>query len=170
MGVKYDIKKSVNSDFPLSREQAIEHLVDKLGKYDVAVGTTGFPSRELYEMRVKKNMSIQQDFYCVGSMGHASSIAMGIALAKPSKKVYCFDGDGAFLMHMGAAAQIGARNVKNFRHILLNNGLKEFLFNFIDLVEDLTARMILLEANPPLALMSAFQKSLKLVGTGMWRV
>ena len=120
--VKYDIKKSVNSDFPLSREQAIEHLIDKLGKYDVAVGTTGFPSRELYEMRIKKNMSIQQDFYCVGSMGHASSIAMGIALAKPSKKVYCFDGDGAFLMHMGAAAQIGARNVKNFRHILLNNG------------------------------------------------
>ena len=120
--VKYDIKKSVNSDFPLSREQAIEHLIDKLGKYDVAVGTTGFPSRELYEMRIKKNMSIQQDFYCVGSMGHASSIAMGIAIAKPSKKVYCFDGDGAFLMHMGAAAQIGARNVKNFRHILLNNG------------------------------------------------
>jgi phosphonopyruvate decarboxylase len=120
--VKYDIKKSVNSDFPLSREQAIEHLVDKIGKYDVVVGTTGFPSRELYEMRIKKNMSIQQDFYCVGSMGHASSIAMGIAVAKPSKKVFCFDGDGAFLMHMGAAAQIGARNVKNFRHILLNNG------------------------------------------------
>jgi phosphonopyruvate decarboxylase len=120
--VKYDIKNAVTSNYPLTREQAIEVLIDKLGKFDVAVGTTGFPSRELYEMRVKKNQSIQQDFYCVGSMGHASSIAMGIALAKPSKKVYCFDGDGAFLMHMGAAAQIGARNVKNFRHILLNNG------------------------------------------------
>ena len=73
-------------------------------------------------MRIKKGQSIQQDFYCVGSMGHASSIAMGIAIAKPSKKVYCFDGDGAFLMHMGAAAQIGARHIPNFRHILLNNG------------------------------------------------
>lgn len=120
--VKYDIKNPVTSNYPLSREQAIEVIIDKLGKYDVAVGTTGFPSRELYEMRIKKGQSIQQDFYCVGSMGHASSIAMGIALAKPSKKVYCFDGDGAFLMHMGAAAQIGARNVANFRHILLNNG------------------------------------------------
>ena len=120
--VKYDIKNPVTSNFPLSREQAIEVLIEKMGKYDVAVGTTGFPSRELYEMRIKKGQSIQQDFYCVGSMGHASSIAMGIALAKPSKRVYCFDGDGAFLMHMGAAAQIGARNVSNFRHILLNNG------------------------------------------------
>jgi len=55
-------------------------------------------------------------------MGHSSSIAMGIALAKPSKTVYCFDGDGAFLMHMGAAAQIGQRNIHNFKHILLNNG------------------------------------------------
>lgn len=120
--VKYDIKNPVVSDFPMSRENAIEHLTEKIGKYDVVVGTTGFPSRELYEMRIKKGQSIQQDFYCVGSMGHASSIAMGIAIAKPSKKVYCFDGDGAFLMHMGAAAQIGARNIPNFRHILLNNG------------------------------------------------
>jgi phosphonopyruvate decarboxylase len=120
--VKYDIKTPVVADFPLNREQAIEALVEKLGKYDVVVGTTGFPSRELYEMRIKKGQSIQQDFYCVGSMGHASSIAMGIAIAKPSKKIYCFDGDGAFLMHMGAAAQIGARNLHNYRHILLNNG------------------------------------------------
>jgi phosphonopyruvate decarboxylase len=120
--LKYNNKKGVVGDFPLSREQAIEILIDKIGKYDVVVGTTGFPSRELYELRTKKAQTTEQDFYCVGSMGHSSSIAMGIALAKPSKKVYCFDGDGAFLMHMGAAAQIGARNVPNFRHIVLNNG------------------------------------------------
>lgn len=55
-------------------------------------------------------------------MGHASSIAMGLALAKPSKSVICLDGDGAFIMHMGAAAQIGPRVLPNFKHILLNNG------------------------------------------------
>ena len=120
--LNYKIKNPVVSNYSLNREQAIETLIEKLGKYDVVVGTTGYPSRELYEMRIKKGQSIQQDFYCVGSMGHASSIAMGIAIAKPSKKVYVFDGDGAFLMHMGATAPIGARNSPNFRHIVLNNG------------------------------------------------
>ena len=73
-------------------------------------------------MRINRGQSTEQDFYTVGSMGHASSIAMGVALAKPSKKIFCLDGDGAFLMHMGAATQIGARDMTNIRHIVLNNG------------------------------------------------
>lgn len=98
----YNIKNPVKHEFPLSREEAINALISHIGKFDPIVSTTGFPSRELYETR--KNAEYQQDFYCVGSMGHASSIAMGVALAKPSKTVYCLDGDGAFIMHMGAAA------------------------------------------------------------------
>ena len=120
--LKYNIKNPVTHDFPHSREEAIEALVKKLGKYDVVVATTGFASRELYEMRLRQGQSTQQDFYCVGSMGHASSIAMGIALAKPSRNVFCFDGDGGFIMHMGAAAQIGARDIPNLKHIVFNNG------------------------------------------------
>jgi phosphonopyruvate decarboxylase len=121
--LKYELQKPFNMpDMPLCREEALDALVDNLGKFDIVVATTGFTSRELYEMRVKKGHPIQQDFYTVGSMGHASSIAMGIAIAKPSKQVFCFDGDGAFLMHMGAAAQVGASNLTNLKHVLLNNG------------------------------------------------
>lgn len=142
--LKYDIKNTVNSSYPMTREIALDVLTDKLGKFDAVVATTGFPSRELYELRIKKKQSIQQDFYCVGSMGHSSSIAMGIALAKPSKNVYCFDGDGAFIMHMGAAAQIGSRNMHNFKHVLLNNGSHDsvggqptvgFEVNFVDVAK-----------------------------------
>lgn len=120
--VNYDIKNPVSVEFPLNREQAIEHLTTKFSRYDVVVATTGFPSRELYDIRTFKGHSHETDFYCVGSMGHASSIALGIAIAKPDKNVYCLDGDGALLMHMGAVAQSGPRNLPNFKHILLNNG------------------------------------------------
>lgn len=54
-------------------------------------------------------------------MGHASSIAHGIALAKPSRNVFCFDGDGAALMHLGALTTIGSSKVDNLKHILFNN-------------------------------------------------
>lgn len=120
--LEYKIKNSVNYDRPLNREEAIFHLIGKLSPYDAVVSTTGFPSRELYEARKTLGIKLQSDFYCVGSMGHASSIALGIALAKPSRTVYCLDGDGALIMHMGAVTQIGARNIENLRHIVLNNG------------------------------------------------
>ena len=113
--------KSLKVDHPLCREEAIRIVLSKTGKFDIFVATTGFASRELYELREQASQGHEQDFYVVGSMGHASSIAMGIALAKPSKNVYCIDGDGAFLMHMGAAAQIGARPLRNLKHILINN-------------------------------------------------
>ena len=63
-----------------------------------------------------------QDFYCVGSMGHASSIALGIAHMKQSRGIYCFDGDGAALMHLGSMATIGQLGLTNYKHIIFNNG------------------------------------------------
>ncbi|CAG9312866.1 unnamed protein product [Blepharisma stoltei] len=120
--VDYDSKSQIKVDLPMSREDAIDKLTDKLSKFDIVVSTSGFASRELSDIRHHKNQHQDQDFYCVGSSGHTSSIALGIAIAKPSKKVYCFDGDGSFLMHMGSIATNGSRQLPNFRHILLNNG------------------------------------------------
>jgi len=113
------------SDFEMTREQAIGAVVETLGETDAIVSTTGKISRELYEYRDRTGKGHQRDFLTVGSMGHASQIAMGIALAKPDRQVFCLDGDGAMLMHMGGAAIIGAAGVANFKHILLNNGVHD---------------------------------------------
>ncbi len=108
--------------FSLSREQAIQHVLDVLGERDVVVSTTGMPSREVYEYRTKRGAGHQRDFLTVGGMGHASQIALGIALQRPKRTVYCLDGDGAFLMHMGGVTLVGTLNPNNFKHIVLNNG------------------------------------------------
>ncbi len=92
---------------------------------DLIVSTTGKISRELFEIREQRGESHAADFLCVGSMGHASSIAMGIALRRPDRRVWCIDGDGAFLMHMGAAAVIGKAAPENLIHVVLNNGAHE---------------------------------------------
>ena len=110
------------SDFQMTREQAIEGIVANLGETDAIVSTTGKISRELYEYRNRARQGHQREFLTVGSMGHASQIAMGIALAKPDRQVFCLDGDGAMLMHMGGAAIVGAAGVANFKHVILNNG------------------------------------------------
>ena len=108
--------------FPLSREEAIQQVIDVLEERDVVVSTTGMPSREVYEYRTKRGAGHQRDFLTVGGMGHASQIALGIALQKPERSVYCLDGDGALLMHMGALALNGTLKPRNFKHIILNNG------------------------------------------------
>ena len=82
-------------------------------------------SREIFEIREKRKQSHQQDFLTVGSMGHCSSIALGIAIAKPDRKVVCIDGDGAMLMHLGSLATIGSLKPNNFCHILMNNEVHE---------------------------------------------
>jgi phosphonopyruvate decarboxylase len=89
---------------------------------DIVVSTTGKTSRELYEYREQQGHGHDKDFLTVGSMGHCSHIALGVALSAPSRQVFCLDGDGAVLMHMGSLATIGARKVRNFKHIILNNG------------------------------------------------
>ena len=114
---EYPNKPPKQAKYSLTREQAIQELVCLMGKDDIVVSTTGMISRELYENRPTH----EKDFLTVGSMGHASSIAFGIAINKPNRKVFCFDGDGAFLMHMGAAAVIASRRLPNLKHIIFNN-------------------------------------------------
>lgn len=121
----YVQKKTYNNDFPLSREEAIKTVIEHIGEYDPIVSTTGFASRELYELQMNSKKSAKNSFLCVGSMGHASSIALGIALQKKSRRVICLDGDGAAIMHMGSLALIGGRQVGNMVHIILNNGAHE---------------------------------------------
>ena len=108
----------------LLREDVIRHVLLASGE-DPVVSTTGKASRELFEIREAEHESNKYDFLTVGSMGHASSIALGVATAKPDTKIWCIDGDGAALMHMGAMALIGSYKPKNLVHIVINNGAHE---------------------------------------------
>ena len=93
---KYKLQKKQNNVYPLSREDALKLVIDHLHETDIVVSTTGKLSRELFEYREVKGHGHSRDFLTVGSMGHSSSIALGIALKHPERKVYCLDGDGAF--------------------------------------------------------------------------
>lgn len=114
--------QSNNNNFKLTREDAIEIMLSEINEGAVIVSTTGMASRELFEIREKRNEEHKKDFLTVGSMGHASQIALGIALNKKNNKVYCLDGDGALIMHLGGMAIIGNQEVNNYIHIVINNG------------------------------------------------
>ena len=118
----YALQTESPNAYPLTREQAIAAALGAIPGDAVVVGTTGMPSREIFEFRSRAGEGLDRDFLTVGSMGHASSIALGIALAKPDRRVYCFDGDGAAIMHLGAMAIIGARGPRNLRHVVFNTG------------------------------------------------
>lgn len=120
----YDGKVKYANPYPLTREEVIEHIVSASGE-DVVVATTGKAGRELFEIRDRKGEGHAHDFLTVGSMGHSSSIALGIALTKPERKVWCIDGDGALLMHMGAMAVLGKHRPPNMVHIVINNEAHE---------------------------------------------
>lgn len=115
--------KYANSNNML-REEIIKHIVS-VSDTDPIISTTGKASRELFEIRERNNQGHCYDFLTVGSMGHCSSIALGIAVNKPELKVWCIDGDGAALMHMGAMAVIGSIKPKNLVHVIINNGAHE---------------------------------------------
>lgn len=120
---KYKLKKDKLSSFPLNREGAVRLIIDKLKENDIVVSTTGKTSREVFEHRVALGQTHEKDFLTVGAMGHTASIAMGIALEKPDRKVFCLDGDGSVLMHMGTLAINGHMgHLENFKHIVINNG------------------------------------------------
>ncbi|MDA9823290.1 phosphonopyruvate decarboxylase [Paracoccaceae bacterium] len=110
------------SELLLTREQAIIEIVKNAPKDAVFVSTTGMPSRELFEYRARSEFGHAQDFLTVGGMGHASQIALGLALNKPEKAVICLDGDGAALMRLGSLAISGQKRPGNLTPIILNNG------------------------------------------------
>ncbi len=120
----YDEKVSYENENKLIREEILRHIVAVTGT-DPIVSTTGKASRELFEIREANKEPHGYDFLTVGSMGHSSSIALGVAVNRPNKKVWCVDGDGAVLMHMGAMALLGANNPDNMVHIVINNGAHE---------------------------------------------
>lgn len=131
--VAFVIRKGVLTDAPeikyrnnneMMREEIIRHIVKASGE-DPIISTTGKTSRELFEIRVANGQSHKYDFLTVGSMGHSSSIALGVALNKSEQRIWCIDGDGAVLMHMGAMAVIGANKPSNLVHIVINNGAHE---------------------------------------------
>ena len=122
--ITYDKEVRYENPYTLCREEIIEHIV-KASRGDVVVATTGKAGRELFEIREKNGESHKTDFLTVGSMGHSSSIALGIALNQPERKVWCIDGDGAVLMHMGSLAVLGRHNPPNMVHVVINNGAHE---------------------------------------------
>ncbi|MDB2701955.1 phosphonopyruvate decarboxylase [Flavobacteriaceae bacterium] len=119
---KYNMIDLNENKCSISREQAIEMVVDLINEDDIVVSTTGKISRELFEIRSKKKMGHFRDFLTVGGMGHANQIALGIALIKENRTIYCFDGDGAILMHTGSIGTIGQQTPSNMKHIVFNNG------------------------------------------------
>lgn len=118
----YSLQRNEVNEYPLSREEAIRTVASSLGPKDVIVSTTGMISRELFEYRAAKGQGHERDFLTVGSMGHASQIALGIALERTDRKVWCFDGDGAALMHLGSMAIVADKAPANFVHVVFNNG------------------------------------------------
>ena len=118
----YKLKTNEAVPAEMSREEAIEKIILNAPSNACFVSTTGMASRELYELRDKHGQGHAKDFLTVGSMGHASQIALGIALTKEDKTVFCIDGDGAAIMHLGGLTAIGSQRPKNMVHIVLNNG------------------------------------------------
>lgn len=117
--------KKKNNEFDqngTTREAALIGAIDLIPTNSIVVSTTGMLSRELFEYRASLNDGHHKDFLTVGGMGHANQIALGIANSKSSSNVYCFDGDGAALMHLGSLAIIGQSKIKNYTHIIFNNG------------------------------------------------
>ena len=118
----YKLQNVEKNDLTMSREEAIQTVAAALGEKDAIVSTTGMISRELFEYRTQMNQGHERDFLTVGSMGHASQIALGIAMEKTDRKVWCFDGDGAAIMHMGSMAIVAQKAPKNYIHVVFNNG------------------------------------------------
>jgi phosphonopyruvate decarboxylase len=123
--LKSDVSVDFKNEKKLLREDAIKTIVAQSGERDIFVTTTGKTSRELFEIRESLNQGHQKDFLTVGSMGHSSMIALGIALNVPDRRVWCIDGDGAMVMHLGSMLVLAKTGCKNLVHVVINNGAHE---------------------------------------------
>ena len=139
---KYAYKDDRITSNTLTREQALDMIIRKIGREDFIVSTTGKASREIYEIREKYGMPHSNDFLTVGSMGHTSSIALGMSLFS-KRNIFCIDGDGAFIMHMGAAAAAMQKCKSNFKYILINNGCHESVGGQPTIANDIDIEKIL---------------------------
>lgn len=119
---KYKLLNDACNPYTMEREEAIKAMAEAVGKDSVIVSTTGKISRELFEHRTATGEGHGRDFLTVGSMGHASQIALGIALNSPERDVFCFDGDGATIMHMGNMGIVAQTAPENYYHVVFNNG------------------------------------------------
>jgi len=109
----------------MTREEALANVLENLQPTDVVVGSTGFLSREIFELRKAKGQSHGSDFLTVGSMGHSPAIALGIAIDKADRQIINLEGDGSLIMHMGTMATVGIKKLKNFKQVVLNNGVHD---------------------------------------------
>ena len=109
----------------MNREDAMDVVFDHMPDDTIYYATTGRATRELHEMFVKRGIQPDREYLNVGSMGHNSSVALGVAMALPNRHHVCFDGDAAAIMHLGALPIIGKAHPKHFMHIVLNNGVHE---------------------------------------------
>jgi phosphonopyruvate decarboxylase len=123
-----NFKKEIKSKYSLTRELVINELLNKINKNTRIISTTGYTSRELFQIRKNKKCKNGKDFYMVGGMGHASMTSLGYSLSSKNQ-VICLDGDGSLLMHLGSLISTGLKSKSNFKHILLNNGAHESVGN-----------------------------------------
>ena len=122
---KYRTESLSNKVRIMNREKVLDIMLRQFPENVIIVSTTGKTSREIFEIRERNGEPHYKDFLMVGSMGHCSSIALGIAISNPERKVLCIDGDGALIMHMGSLSTVGKLKPKNFYHILINNQVHE---------------------------------------------
>jgi phosphonopyruvate decarboxylase len=118
----YAFAESSTSELTLTRKDAIGAFLASLEPDEIVVSTTGMTSREVWAYREERGEPHDRDFLTVGSMGHSSQIALGLAQQRGERTVFCLDGDGAVLMHMGSLAIIGTQAPANLRHVVINNG------------------------------------------------
>jgi phosphonopyruvate decarboxylase len=132
--VAFVIKKSALKNYnsmkytspnEMSREQILNIIIGASDKEDIFICTTGKLSREVFEIREQRSEGHGSDFLTVGSMGHSIGIAHGIALSKLDRRIFCLDGDGAAIMHLGSLAVVGVNSPTNLVHIVINNGAHE---------------------------------------------
>jgi phosphonopyruvate decarboxylase len=121
----YEASSKKENEGLMTREEALKIILENLPQNSIVVSTTGKTSREIFEIRENKKENHSRDFLTVGSMGHCSSIALGIAIGQPKRPVVCIDGDGALIMHMGSLSTVGKIRPKHFYHILINNYVHE---------------------------------------------
>lgn len=113
--------KPSRANLTMTRQDALSEVLAAIPKGDRIVVTTGMLGRELWEIRKNTDLSTERDFLVVGGMGHASAIAHGVAVANPETKVWCLDGDGSLIMHLGSLAVIGNNQPRNLKHVVFNN-------------------------------------------------